>query len=40
MLRQSFDTRGLDKSLLTAYANYQKTRKFADQIDSIVNNVR
>ena len=40
MLRQSFDTRGLDTSLLTADANYQHSRKFAQQIDGIVNNVR
>ena len=40
MLRQSLDTRGLDKSILTAYANYQHSRKFAQQMDGIVNNVR
>ena len=37
MLRHSLDTRGLDKSLLTAYANYQQSRKFALQIDGLVN---
>jgi len=40
MLRQSFDTRGLDKGLLTAYANYQHSRQFAHQIDSIINHGR
>ena len=40
MLRQSFDTRNLDKGLLTAYANYQHSRQFGHQIDSIINNGR
>jgi len=37
MLRQSFDTRNLDKGLLTAYANYQHSRQFAHQINCIIN---
>ena len=37
MLRQSFDTRGLDRSLLTAYADYQQSRQFAHPIDGIIN---
>ena len=37
LLRQSFDTRELDKSLLAGYANYQKSRQLASQIDAIVN---
>ena len=37
MLRQSFDTRNLDKGLLTAYANYQHSRQFAHQIDAVIN---
>ena len=37
LLRQSFDTRELDKSLLAGYASYQKSRELAQQIDVIVN---
>jgi len=37
LLRQSFDTRELDKSLLASYASNQKSRELAQQIDAIVN---
>ena len=37
LLRQSFDTRELDKSLIAGYASYQKSRELAQQIDAIVN---
>ena len=36
-LRQSFDTRQLDASLLTGYVNYQRARQLAFQIDPVVN---
>ena len=37
LLRQSFDTRELDKSLIARYASYQGSRELAQQIDASVN---
>ena len=37
LLRQSFDMRQLDASLLTGYANYQRARQLASQIDAVAN---
>ena len=39
MLRQSFDTRDMDNSLMSAYQSYQGARHLASQIDSIVKHV-
>ena len=39
MLRQSFDTRDIDNSLLSAYHTYQTARHVAFQIDGIVKHV-
>ena len=39
MLRQSFDTREMDNSLMSAYHTYQTARHVASQIDSIVKHV-
>ena len=34
LLQQSFDTRGMDDGLMAAYASYQKSRDFAQQVDA------
>ena len=39
LLRQSYDARDLDASLLSAYTHYQNARHVASQIDGIVKHV-
>ena len=38
LLRQSFDTSGIDDGLMAAYAGYQQSRHLAHQIDAVVSN--
>ena len=38
LLRQSFDTRGLDEGLMAAYTSYQQSRQLAHHIDAVVSN--
>jgi hypothetical protein len=39
MLRQSFDTRDMDNSLMSAYQSFQSARHLASEIDGIVKHV-
>ena len=37
LIRQAYDTRAFDSSLMDGYEKYQKARQFSAKIDRIIN---